>query len=305
MFRSGKAVAGREALSKEAGAAVDAELRDGEEVRAVMEGTRGSALIVSETRGFIWKANTLSVYPFENLSGITFNDGLAFKWAQFRGPSVGQVPAALATVTELPDAIHLSKINKEARSSVEALVHAGARSIPNPDLDVRTSVKTRDSEMPGELGLVLEAEGSGGHLWLFEDRVRIKHFGLRGAISSGVFKGDKEIGIDQISAVQWRNPGSVTLGHIQFSFMGGSSDAWMASRDENAVLFSKVQESAFRRLKDELDVRMRTRRAGTPGATSVKEDVPDQIRKLADLRDAGILTAEEFETKKAELLTRM
>jgi hypothetical protein len=34
-------------------------------------------------------------------------------------------------------------------------------------------------------------------------------------------------------------------------------------------------------------------------------DIPDQIRKLGDLRDAGILTAAEFEAKKAELLRRM
>lgn len=34
-------------------------------------------------------------------------------------------------------------------------------------------------------------------------------------------------------------------------------------------------------------------------------DVADQIRKLAELRDAGILTEEEFAEKKADLLRRM
>lgn len=34
-------------------------------------------------------------------------------------------------------------------------------------------------------------------------------------------------------------------------------------------------------------------------------DVPDQIRKLADLRDTGALTDEEFEAKKKDLLDRM
>jgi hypothetical protein len=33
--------------------------------------------------------------------------------------------------------------------------------------------------------------------------------------------------------------------------------------------------------------------------------VADQIRKLAELRDAGIVSEEEFQTKKAELLKRM
>ena len=34
-------------------------------------------------------------------------------------------------------------------------------------------------------------------------------------------------------------------------------------------------------------------------------DVPDQIRKLGELRDAGAITDEEFEEKKKELLERM
>ena len=35
------------------------------------------------------------------------------------------------------------------------------------------------------------------------------------------------------------------------------------------------------------------------------EDVPDQIRKLAKLREAGAITDEEFEEKKKDLLERM
>lgn len=35
------------------------------------------------------------------------------------------------------------------------------------------------------------------------------------------------------------------------------------------------------------------------------ESVTDQLHKLAELRDAGVLTDEEFETKKQELLARM
>ena len=34
-------------------------------------------------------------------------------------------------------------------------------------------------------------------------------------------------------------------------------------------------------------------------------DITDQLRKLAELRDVGILTEEEFSAKKAELLARL
>lgn len=39
--------------------------------------------------------------------------------------------------------------------------------------------------------------------------------------------------------------------------------------------------------------------------TQPGDSTTDQLRKLAELRDAGVLTDEEFETKKQELLARM
>ncbi len=46
----------------------------------------------------------------------------------------------------------------------------------------------------------------------------------------------------------------------------------------------------------------------TPSAPAASSDTPhiaDQIRKLGELRDQGLLTAEEFDTKKTELLARL
>jgi hypothetical protein len=35
------------------------------------------------------------------------------------------------------------------------------------------------------------------------------------------------------------------------------------------------------------------------------DDIPTQIKKMSDLKDQGILTKEEFETKKKDLLSKM
>ena len=43
----------------------------------------------------------------------------------------------------------------------------------------------------------------------------------------------------------------------------------------------------------------------TPQQPTPSRDVPDQIRKLAELRDAGAISTEEFEAKKRDLLDRM
>ena len=44
---------------------------------------------------------------------------------------------------------------------------------------------------------------------------------------------------------------------------------------------------------------------GVKKDTSATDDIPAQIQKLASLKDAGILTEEEFINKKAELLAKM
>lgn len=51
---------------------------------------------------------------------------------------------------------------------------------------------------------------------------------------------------------------------------------------------------------------LKDRKSGGPApAAAIAPDAVDQLTKLAALRDAGILTEEEFAAKKAELLSRM
>jgi uncharacterized membrane protein YeaQ/YmgE (transglycosylase-associated protein family) len=47
------------------------------------------------------------------------------------------------------------------------------------------------------------------------------------------------------------------------------------------------------------------RRQQFEAGAQTREDVTEQIRKLGELRDEGVLTDEEFEAKKAELLSRL
>ncbi|HEY4252133.1 MAG TPA: SHOCT domain-containing protein [Roseomonas sp.] len=60
-----------------------------------------------------------------------------------------------------------------------------------------------------------------------------------------------------------------------------------------------IFEAAYARLEE--------LRHGSPGvaAAAPAKSVTDQLRKLADLRDAGILTEDEFSAKKTELLARI
>ena len=59
--------------------------------------------------------------------------------------------------------------------------------------------------------------------------------------------------------------------------------------------------AAFRRVHSGA----RTASPGLAPQAASAPDLADQIRKLSELRDAGILTDEEFNSKKADLLSRI
>lgn len=42
-----------------------------------------------------------------------------------------------------------------------------------------------------------------------------------------------------------------------------------------------------------------------PPLVQTGQDIPEQIKKLAELRDQGVISVEEFEAKKTDLLDRM
>jgi hypothetical protein len=94
------------------------------------------------------------------------------------------------------------------------------------------------------------------------------------------------------------------IGSLAFSKQLGGESIDIAISGRSATI-SQVAHgraetfiAAFRRVRSE------------PAVASVQQivsapDLADQIRKLSELRDAGIITDEEFNSKKADLLSRM
>ncbi len=151
-------------------------------------------------------------------------------------------------------------------------------------------------------GCLARAVGVNGQIELYEDYLTIKRKGVISFISHG-FKGDKEIYLDQISAVQIKQCGTVTSGYLQIVFKGSqeSKSALLDSvTDENTIVFWPDRESEFLHLKMLLDKQRRLSRQGPPASTSTS--VADEIEKLDSLRRRGIITDKEFEAKKRELL---
>jgi membrane protein YdbS with pleckstrin-like domain len=68
-----------------------------------------------------------------------------------------------------------------------------------------------------------------------------------------------------------------------------------------------VQQEIYRVMEDHERTRAGWGRDAPPPAPAAPSppDIPEQLRRLAELRDSGVISAAEFEAKKAQLLERM
>lgn len=100
----------------------------------------------------------------------------------------------------------------------------------------------------------LEAKGHNGTL-VFDGRmVTIRREGFFASTSIG--RGEKRIPVKNITAVQWKEPGAVIVGFIEFTVPGGNearsrfgNQSVSASDNENAVIIRRKHADAFRALR--------------------------------------------------------
>jgi len=147
--------------------------------------------------------------------------------------------------------------------------------------------------------IIMEAKGHNGQIELTESVVRIKRKGMLAFLTEGL-KGDKEILISQISSIQFKKANNFVNGYIQFAFVGwheAKGGIFQGTQDENTVMFRVSQQPAFDAFRDELTKRISGKKSGANQPLGL-----DQLEKLASLRDQGIVSEEEFQNKKKQIL---
>ena len=142
----------------------------------------------------------------------------------------------------------------------------------------------------------LYAKGTNGLIAIDGDWLTIERKGV----------GDRRIPLASITAVQLQQARMFTNGFIRFTvpgspeFRGGVQSAM---RDENAVTFRRGQAKGFNMIRAAVEQSITAHAGARSGAG--EPDIPEQIKKLDELRDQKLITDEEFEAKKAELLDRL
>jgi Short C-terminal domain/zinc-ribbon domain len=79
-----------------------------------------------------------------------------------------------------------------------------------------------------------------------------------------------------------------------------SNPIWDSVIQLEKALFDGVQ-----RFSAQIRESASSARRQSPSSAPPSPDIPDQIRKLAKLKDEGIISSQEFEAKKTELLRKL
>ena len=148
-------------------------------------------------------------------------------------------------------------------------------------------------------------KGVNGQLEVFEDKVVITRKGAMSFSTHGL-AGGKTIPMSAIQSVQFKPGGGMTNGFIQFAVMGGRESQGgllAATRDENTVVLRMGEQTVKgEEIRDYVEKRILE--LAKPQATVVMQQTSaaDEIIKFKNLLDMGVITQEEFDAKKKQLL---
>jgi len=145
-------------------------------------------------------------------------------------------------------------------------------------------------------------------LKLFEDYLVIRHTGAVNAMAMGI-KGEKNIYYSDITSVQYKKP-SIASGYIQFSLPGGNENkggVFSAMSDENTIAIKSGNVALEMKAQETVDIinkKIKEAKTGknAPQVITQQTSSADELKKFKELLDSGIITQEEFDTKKKQLL---
>ena len=160
--------------------------------------------------------------------------------------------------------------------------------------------KGKEIVIPGEK-VILNLKSNGKYIvTVTRDSVSILAKGFMNAVNKGI-TGEKQFFFKNMSGIQYKEPG-FTTGYMQFILIGSQESKRGVSgavKDENTILFLKKEQHLMLELKNFIEYRLVqiNERPSNNSSNSV-----DEIRKFKQLLDDGIITQEEFDAKKRQLL---
>jgi hypothetical protein len=177
---------------------------------------------------------------------------------------------------------------------------------PTPKIGKRFGKMLEDQLLPDET-ILGEAQARLGEAIVVTDR---RIFIIMRGVFAGQMIGQRKTRswmFNQISNVEF-NVG-ITQGYLEVQPVGGTTAIGKA-REDNLIRFPKQGKyvdafrSIHRLIQQKIDDAHKPQVASAPLPPS-EPDALDQLKKLGELRDSGVITADEFDEKKRTLLDRL
>lgn len=134
--------------------------------------------------------------------------------------------------------------------------------------------------------------------------LRIKRKGFLNLANHGL-DGEKTFDINNISGVQLKDAGTFTSGYIQFILLGSRESKgglMAATKDENTIMFVKKEQKMADEIKSYVENILASKNKLSINTDKTSSDSAEEIRKFKSLLDEGIITQEEFDLKKKQIL---
>lgn len=143
--------------------------------------------------------------------------------------------------------------------------------------------------------------GVNGQLKIYDDKLIISRKGFLAFATQGI-KGDKTIPLSSIYSVQFKEGSFWLNGYIQIG-LGGSVEStkgiFDATKDENTIMFNKAHNLEASKIKNFIEKFILER---NNNSSNNQTSIADEILKFKSLLDSGIISQEEFDKKKQQLL---
>ena len=151
---------------------------------------------------------------------------------------------------------------------------------------------------------IFEFKSAGKYVITVDDYgVSIQQKGLLNAMAVGI-TGTKQLPFASMTAVQFK-PAGMLSGYIQFTLLGGNEakgGVFQAAGDENTIMFTKKEQDEANRLKELVEGKIREAQMSKSAPIQNMKSPAEQILEFKKLLDMGVISQEEFDLKKAQLL---
>jgi hypothetical protein len=153
---------------------------------------------------------------------------------------------------------------------------------------------------------MIRAKGANGELKFDGDVVTVeKSRMLRETLTDNYMQGVKTVRVEDLTSVSFQPVRFGLQGYIQLCVAGVTPprDHREMMRDLNTVFFEKRHQPEFELLEQALNRALKDQ-AGRKAPLATSSPL-DELKKLKDLLDSGVLSQVEFEAMKNKLMDRM